>query len=444
MKSPAVVVAGLLLVAVPARANGTPETFAPDARTLAMAHADAADVDGAVLAHTNPAASAHAASVRMSFDYVLSVPMLAITALNRQALHAATASPVTGMAIGVVLPVDIIASNRVSVALFSYFPHLVLVRGRAHDPAQPYFHVYDASTEHYDLAAAIAVRVVDFISIGVGVRFGAGQGGEVDVAVDVVRSRLTRQAVDAYQYGTLAPQAGVLVGPLGVVGVVVGRAALVWREPTHFDAQLPAALDFEGTGIAARVNDVVLANYEPRTIAAGLSFDVFDRITANVDVGYLFWSQAPPPYLKANVDLSGPLLTETGLDSTLDAPAPSEERIRDVGFQDTLVFKVGIEGRLFRDVLALRAGYQLRPTPVPDQTSGTNIVDSRAHVFAAGVGVRVDLPLVVAQPVDFDLGYQAQVLEPRNTLKEQPRDPVGNYRSSGVVHAFACGMRYAF
>jgi hypothetical protein len=428
-------------------ALGTPETFAPDARTLGLGHADAADDTGAALAHTNPGALSRALDGRVFVEQSLSLPALEIEledAPDDPRLLPARAAPVTGTAFGFVIPMDIVEPGRLAFGVSAFFPSLVLIRARTHDPARPFFYRYDSQTEHYDISVALALNVFEWLSLGGGARLSAGQGGTIALGVDAVRGRLTTQAADTYQYAVFAPQAGVLLGPFGPAELAQARVGFVWREPTEFDVALPASLAFDGADVDALLGVLIQSNYAPRTAALGVSLDVVEQVRLNVDLVYQQWSMAPPPYLKANLDLSGETLEEAGLDDTLDAPAEGEERVRAPGFQDTLIVKVGLEGRFLHDVLALRAGYQLRPTPVPDQTSGTNIVDARAHVLAGGVGVRASLPALIDNPIEFHLGYQAQILEPRAADKESAADPVGNWRAGGVVHAVASGLSYSF
>ena len=133
-----------------------------------------------------------------------------------------------------------------------------------------------------------------------------------------------------------------------------------------------------------------------------------------------------------------------GLENGLDAPAEGQDRVQPPGFQDTLNVHAGAEWRALHDVLALRAGYQFRPSPVPDQTTGTNIIDCTTHAVTAGFGLTFKLPAVFARPVTIDAAYQAQVLVPRTATKTSPLDPVGDWTASGVVHSVAVGWTYRF
>jgi long-subunit fatty acid transport protein len=158
----------------------------------------------------------------------------------------------------------------------------------------------------------------------------------------------------------------------------------------------------------------------------------------------LFWHEAPPPLQITVVKLSGAGLDALGLSGALDAPAKGQNRVVRPGFVDTLEWRTGAEYRALKGTLALRAGYQYRPTPVPDQTSGTNIIDCNAHVVTAGFGVTFLMPHVFARPVTIDAAYQAQILEPRSAKKSNPNDAVGDWTATGLVHALAVGWTYHF
>ena len=84
--------------------------------------------------------------------------------------------------------------------------------------------------------------------------------------------------------------------------------------------------------------------------------------------------------------------------------------------------------------LLVRGGYFFRPTPVPDQDSLANFVDSHTHVFSAGLGITgFDFTKILTRPISFDAYFQAHVLQPRDVVKALPNDPTGDYRISGYV-----------
>jgi hypothetical protein len=435
----------LLITASTTRASGSFELYGPDPRSVAMANASAADDQGVALAHTNPASPASSRQARFFAGEMLSAPALSVELDSPRArgdrLAPAIAAPVLGVTLGFVLPVDLVLKDRLAVAATAFFPTAVLIRARADDPARPFFLLYDSATERYDVSVALALRVVDGLAVGAGGRLAAGQTGAVTLAVDPSRRRLTDQTADLFQYAKFAPTVGVRAGPLDL-DAVRGSLGLVYREPTSFDIGLPAGLALEGLDVEALLDLQIIANYAPRTLTAGVEIEILRQLRLLVDAQAAFWSQAPSPHAATRVDLGGDGLDGLGLEDGLDAPADDQERVVPPGFSDVVVLRVGVEWRGLNDVLALRAGYQLRPTPVPDQTSGTNIADARTHVIAAGAGLRALFPAIADGPFDVDLGWQAHLLEPRRTEKDDARDPVGPWTASGVVHVLAIGAAY--
>jgi long-subunit fatty acid transport protein len=131
-----------------------------------------------------------------------------------------------------------------------------------------------------------------------------------------------------------------------------------------------------------------------------------------------------------------------GLDGALDAPAANADRLISPGFVDTWNVRAAIETHLIDDTLDIRGGYGLRPTFVPDQTSGTNIVDNTAHTFACGATLHAPVRWAFAQALLIDVALQAIVLADRTTAKISPTDRVGSWTSGGVVHLASVGVRY--
>lgn len=442
----AVALAGITC-GVDAWANGAFETYGADARSRALAHADVALPDIAA-AHTNPAALALADSaLAVAVSYSLDVPALQVSLAAERAdgdpLAPARPAAVSALNLAFTQPVDLVGADRLFVGAATYFPTSVLVRARAFDPARPFFAVYDSATEHYDISVGAGLRLVDWLHLGAGMRLAAGQSGDVQLAVDPVRGRLVQQSMDTFQYPTFAPTAGLVLGPVGVDEVARATIGVVWREPISFQVALPATLVIEGADVDAILDVLMIANYQPRSLTAGGSLELARDLVLDVETQWAMWSAAPPPMLVTRVDLGGEGLEALGLDTTLDAPALGQDRVRSPGYVDTVVWRAGVEWRPLVP-LAVRAGYQFRPTPVPDQTSGTNIVDANAHIVALGVGVTFRLPYVFNQPITADLGYQAQLLEPRTAIKTNPQDEVGDWTASGVAHALALGWSYRF
>ncbi len=428
------------------RAAGPAETYGHDVRSMGKANAVLADDTGPSAPFVNPAALARVRSPSMHGSFQLSVPTVDI-ALERDpsdpSLSPALPSPVPGSSFGFAAPLQLIVDDRVYVGITAFFPTLAAVRARAYDPARPSFYVYDAATEHYEAFAAVAVRIFDELAVGVGARFGAAQGGTTTINLDLVRGRFQRQDIDTSQGTVLVPVAGVLVGPFGN-GATKARFAFVYREASSFDVTLPAQLGISGLDINLQLDIKNRANFSPRMWNGGISLDLFDVVHASADVQYAQWSEAPPPFLQVRNDLDGEGLSRLGLGDALDIPAEGENRVVSPGFVDTWNLRAGAEATLHGGLVMLRGGYGFRPTPVPDQQSGTNIVDNTTHTIAVGAGSRFLLPGVADKPFTLNASYQAIVLAPRTTEKASARDPVGPWMSSGVVHHLGLELRYSW
>ncbi len=442
---PASVVVVAAVLSGGAWANGAAETYGHDVRSQGKGNAVVADDSGAAAPFVNPAALARLRSPSFHAAFSLAIPTLGVALDNERdaddPLAPVNPSPVAGITLGLAGPLDLIVDDRVYIGITAYLPSVVLIRGRAFDPARPSFYLYDASTEHYEIFGGVGVRLTDWASVGFGTRFGAGQGGEAVLVLDPVRGRFTTQTLDTSQYSVMSPIGGLLIGPIGLPEIK-GRLALVVREKSSFDVTLPASLTVSGLDVGLVLDLVTLSNFSPRTWTSGLTVEVLDQLNFAVDLEYAQWSEAPSPFLHVTNDVSGAGLDRLGLGDALDAPAKGQDRVLSPGFVDTLNLRAGVEGKLLDGLLRLRAGYGYRPTPVPDQTSGTNIIDNTAHVVSVGAGVVFLLPAVADKPFQVNGSYQAQVLQPRVTEKASSRDEIGGWTSSGVVSNVGVDLRY--
>jgi long-subunit fatty acid transport protein len=434
------------LASSPAQAIGAAELYGHDVRSMGKANAVMADDTGAAAAFVNPAALARVRSPQIHTNFQLSLPAVSIELDDPDvdpALRPALPPPVAGNAFGFAAPIELVIPDRLFFGVTAYFPASVAVRARSFDPARPSFYLYDAATEHYEVFAAVALRIIDGVAVGVGARLGAAQGGSTTIALDPVRGRFVRQEIDTSQSNVPSPTAGVLIGPFGVPAVRA-RAAFAFREASSFDVTLPASLEITGLDIGLLLDIVNRANYSPRMWTGGVTVEVLEHTQVSFDAQYAEWSAAPAPFLQVANDVQGEGLDRLGLGTAIDAPAPGENRVVSPGFVDTWNLRAGVETRLLDERLLLRGGYGWRPTPVPDQTSGTNIVDNDTHTFAVGAGVRFLAPVIARNPLELNASYQAGVFSPRRAEKASGRDPVGSWTAAGAVHHVGLDLRYAW
>lgn len=436
--------ASVALLAPGARAQSAFETFGTDAASKGLAGARTATGGGSSAAWHNPAAMTLVDGTELSATFSLSLPAASFqfSSPPSEELTPAPLQSYTGLAWGGTVELGGVLRDRVWVGAFLYQPTSTFTHARAPDPQVPFIYRYDSATDSLQASPAVAVRFFDWLRMGVGLRVGGAQVGRLDMAVDPLVGRVTKQEIDAEQIPYNTPTAGVLVGPLGL-GDFTFNLGFTYREHAAFPMGFVSRLLVEGLDADFIVPVSMITNFSPRTFNLGAAFTAWGDLDVALDLAYVAWSLAPSPYVNVQLYTRGEGIDELGLGGALDSPRPGQSRIRPAGFSDTLNVRAGVEYRLFDGLLAVRGGYSWRPSPVPDQTSGTNIADATVHVIAAGAGVTAPVPLFDG-PVDINVNWQTHVFEPRRTQKEDASDPVGSWTLFGSVSELGVGAAYRF
>jgi long-subunit fatty acid transport protein len=437
--------AGALLVAAalaPGAAHASFwELYGMNPRAIGTAGAQTALADDFTTTFYNPAALTDTRTQGFGVAWVASAPALDLT-FERGAPTPAARDPEGTSAIVFGAHFTLAgdrATNRAALGLAFSIPTGSLLAGRALDPAVPHWSMYEALPERIAFAASLGLRPLDWLSLGVGMQVLAGLDGSLDYALDVVAGRFTRKTVVFDIIPRAAPILGLELTP--IEGLRIGAT---YRGRILADVNLPVRLELNGLvdlDVATRFD----VQFWPHTFTFAASY-VWPalRLTATAEVGWLLWSSAPDPAVDSRIVAGGQLLDGTGLAGALDVPAAGQERAVDLGYRDVLVPRVAIEHQT-TSFLTLRAGYALRPSPAPLQTSGTNYVDGTAHHLALGASARFRDPLgLLANPLVVDLGGTVIVLPERRHTKIDPSDPVGTFTASGVVGVVGVGFRYLF
>jgi hypothetical protein len=241
----------------------------------------------------------------------------------------------------------------------------IAVADRTDTPTSP---LYDARPDRMSSIAALAVDLTERFKLGLGVM--------------------------------LAPS---LTAPT-YVNYVAGRDTSIQRDvEVRLDRSLDMGLapflglraqatrDFS-VGLAYRGEQVSKATGTQRTVAGG--------ILANDPIDYLaYWS---PAEYTAGVAWAALARFSVSLDLTLhrwSGFADGFDRTPDQPFHDTLSVRSGVEWRTSR-WLALRGGWAVEPSPIPEQVGQTNYLGSSALTVAAGAGV--DLRELAHAPLAVD------------------------------------------
>jgi hypothetical protein len=349
-----------------------------------------------------------------------------------------------GLGLGLVLPFTGLLEDWATLGVSVYLPaeRVMMVRGL--DPAQPFVYLYDSSPAHIEVLPALAIKWWRYLATGIGLRSGGGLEGPLRFGADFISGTSSHQEVDTQLVYRFSPMAGLQVGPFqGDWGRL--EFGFDYREALATGVDLDSQIPLGGVNAEFALSIDLLANFTPRTLVVGAAYAFRDFVVGAADLQYAFWSEAPDPAPDVFLDVRGDDLEALGLQEGLDVPQPGRSRNGPPGFSDTLTTRVGGESTLLDGALIMRVGYAHRPTPIPQQVSGTNFADSNSHQIGLGLGSRFRLPWdLLENDVRADLAWQTHLFMPRAAIKESPDDPVGTWHLQGAVHNVMLGMRYGF
>lgn len=430
-----------LAVAAPSTARANPwDLFGFNARAMAMGSAHTAMTDDFTAVHYNPASLTISDQATFGFGYMLGRSALKLDfAQAEREIAELNPPPMDGITFGALFPMGgRRLRNRVVAGLAINVPTDSLLNGQALDPATPHWYMYQALPRRIVASLGIGVLPVEWISIGAGVQILAGVQGQLVYELDIVAGRFSQKNVTFDIVPTASPLFGIELRP--IEGLRVGAS---YRSSIKSDVELP--VDVMITGVA----DLYVATsfnvqYTPHQFTFGVSYALEELdLLFGADVVYALWSGAPDPSVTSSIDVGGDLIEGTGLDNALDAPAPGQERAVDLAFRNTLTARFGVEHTI--GAFALRGGYAVRPSPAPQQTSGTNYVDATSHILSLGAGVRFLDPLgALENPLIIDLGGALHYVPTRRYQKVDRNDPVGDFTAGGALFVAGLTLRYEF
>jgi long-chain fatty acid transport protein len=431
----------LFLLVLPTAAHANPlDLYGFNPRALGMASAHTAFADDFTAVYYNPAALTAAKHLGFGVGFYGARPSLKMSFQNSERAIGDLSPPSSnGITFGSLFPLGGPAfRNRVALGFAISVPTRSLLQGQSLDPAIPHWYMYQSLPSRLVALLGLGVMPFEWLSLGMGVQILAGVNGRLDYELDIVAGRFSRKTVEFDIEPETAPLVGIELRP--VSGLRIGVS---YRASIEAPVDLPVELEI--TGIARLL---VLTNfrvqYTPHQLSLGASYDWPEfQLRLAADVTYAVWSGAPDPSVASSIDVGGELFEGTGLQDVLDAPAEGQDRAVVLGFRDVVIPRFGVEKDY--DIFSFRAGYSIRPSPAPVQTSGTNYVDATTHQLAIGAGIRFRDPFnAFSNPLIIDAGASLFYVAKRNYPKIDPQDPVGSFEASGTIFVFAVGLRYQF
>lgn len=432
--------ASVLGVAAPARASAS-SVLGYGARNAALARSNVADADPAAGPTVNPA-FAWKPGTRLLLGYGYGIVGLRISGRD------AGVRDISGTDIALQTGGSLGRSQVfLGAGLTLHVPDGYQARIAFRSPTEPQYPLYDASPQRTIANFAVALRY-KALSLGIGTSVLAGTGGEG------ARFKLAEDANGTYADSRTGIDLPYQLTAVGGLALDLGRigAGLRVRGPRslglHFESV--ATVDVTGSPLNG-VTDAEVngdSGYEPLTVTLGARVDpaTFLRVFAALE--YARWSAAPPPSATTRLDLDLAITPEE-LEARFVAPR----------FRDTLSPQMGIElralelppGTLPRPAdanerlpprLAVRAGWAMYPSPVPNQTGFTSYADSTRQVFTLGAGYHFGKPWGVELQANAALGLH--VLPVRHFDKQSDALPMAHYTASGHIYHGALSLEGAW
>lgn len=417
------VAASLVAAALPARANPI-DLLGFGARLPALGNAAVATGDAMSSSFTNPGACAAAPATTLGVGYGW-----ASVRLRRNGRDLALPDA-HGVDVGgcVAIPAPWV---RLGVSTGFHMPDQWIARIALEPASRPRFFLWDNRPHRVAFDVAASVRLGTVLALGGGATFLAdGAGNGIDFRVGLRSGQvIAESALDVELPMRAAPVLGLLFTPRDDVRVGLrysGELSLDLRLDVLAQVNVPGTPIEGDTLISVRGVDL----YTPEQAAAGVSVGPWAGWTVSTELAWSNWSAldraSSDVALAVNIGISPSLLQ-------LRAPSP--------GFSDTLSPRLGVERVVPLSAhasAALRGGYRYEPTPVPDQTGLTSLMDSDRHVVGVGAGLRLEPtcagrphPVVRAWTVDVSLVWNHLAF--REVRKDDPASPGGDFTVGGDV-----------
>lgn len=351
----------LLALAAPRGAEASPfDTYGFTSRAIAMGGSVTAGTRDVDAAYYNPAGATR--SVRPA----LAVGVLVADDFLKAGGESADLQTNVVLELGLAtpLPFGTWAAEHLFVTLGAALPTSGIFDVALPDDESVAFPFWSARNRRLALQAALAVRAVDWLSLGVGFALLADVVG--DVQVDLRGSRGYNALGVEIGY-SLAPTAGVLVEPLPWLAV-----GLTYRGAHEMAIDLPVDVQVLD-GVPSLVAAITASSYwMPHEVALGFEFRPLPTLRLTADLTWYHYGafRYPSPDVRV-YDIDGEVVQES-LAEPLD-------------FHDVWAPRFGVEWWAL-PWLAVRGGYGYANSPVPAQSGRTNLMDADRNVVSLGLG----------------------------------------------------------
>lgn len=358
----------VLLAPRTAGAHAFEEVFGTDARFKAMANAATALADGPAAAYFNPARLTESPGVQVSLGFDLVTSHLYADPIPLEEVTNQTLSVICFGLTGEIWPERAFVGVLLSLPVG---PLMVMDSSSLNDT--PTFPLYDDRLQVLSVLAALGARVVDSLSLGLGISVLAGSHLNLALGVPTLSDQEAEMDFTYKMSPVAALVAGVSWKPWRTLHLgLTYRTALFHK----LEGILDTELDLVGVQADILVGYEGMMWYTPQQLAFGVSYRFWDRLDLSADLTWYEWSDYPGPYVQLTI-------LNSATAALLKVPEPYEAE-----YSDIVVPRIGVAYQIGSRVVA-RAGYAFHPTPVPLPQGKANAVGSSKHVLATGGGVEI-------------------------------------------------------
>lgn len=359
--------------------------------------------------------------------------------------RATRVEPLSAFTFGTSSTIPLDEPDRIAFGIGLFLPtrKIVDVTGRT-PSAEPDWILYGDHSDRLHVLPALAVKIVDGLSIGAGVNVFAVADGSVGIQADLSSPISQRFSL------RLKPDAGAIVG-LFFQPATSLSFGVVYRTERSFKLKLPVSVSVQG--IELPLVTELLTLFEPHQFAVGAAWNPLDGpVLVSLDVTWMNWSAFKDVVLVV---------------SSQTFPVP--QRIKS-DFDDTVVFRLGVEWSVLK-WLAVRGGYSFRPSPAPDPEGPTTLLDTDKHMISFGLGFTwepggggdekkpdgkgdakdsKDEPAAKkasgfsAASFDLDVFFQWHILPERHASRSSATDPLGPIDFGGGIWNLGVGIAARF
>lgn len=428
-----------MLATLPAAALATPyDTYGMGPRAIAMGGAYAA-VGGdasALFYNTASLVRAYPFQVEMGYKRGDAVILLNDHQTDIDAEHGFSFHAIVGKTL---------FNRRLRIGGGMFTPDDHFMRFMLPTRTSPYVLRYNNENHTQATLFGFGFELFKWWSIGAGASFVSGNEGGVDFAL--YEDKPAEGNLTSRLAGKLVPNLGTMIQPIEWLTI-----GLSYRSKREQQLGLPNEISFADLKMLVDNQIVVFhdgrlvlqvlsfTHFSPRQIELGFAVKPNERWLATMDLTHYAYSEMQSNVADSDARMVG--------DFGEVFPTGPKWVIPDPDLKDIVGFAAGAEyGAVVDPVFRLdvRWGYQFRPTPVPEQTGVTNLLDSDTHVVSGGLGFTfVDISEVFPAPLSFDIYDQFHYMTPRTMHKESPTSDVGDVEYRGTANVLGAGVVMRF